>query len=67
MPTYDLACESCGERYEHFLTRLIRDEDKVCPVCGSSEVRTGVGGGFLGAGTSTTDSIAAGCGGGGFT
>ena len=50
-----------------FLMRLIRDEDKVCPVCGSCDVSTGVGGGFLGAGTSTTGSIAAGCGTGGFT
>lgn len=47
MPTYDLTCQDCGERFERFLPRLIRDADRVCVYCGSSKVVTGVGGGFL--------------------
>jgi putative FmdB family regulatory protein len=46
MPTYDLACRSCGNRFERFMTRLIRDDDKVCPECGSTEVSQGIGGGY---------------------
>lgn len=48
MPTYALTCAECGNRFEIFLMRIIRDADKVCPKCGSSSVSTGVGGGVLG-------------------
>lgn len=47
MPTYDLACTSCGHAFERFLLRLLREQDKVCPECGSTQVRTGIGGGFV--------------------
>jgi len=47
VPTYDLTCEACGHAYEKFITRVIRDEDLVCPECGSDRVKKGVGGGFL--------------------
>ncbi|MBA4370111.1 MAG: hypothetical protein C0418_00840 [Coriobacteriaceae bacterium] len=47
MPTYDLTCDECGERFERFLTRMLREQDRVCPRCGSSKVRPGPGGGFL--------------------
>jgi putative FmdB family regulatory protein len=47
MPTYELRCRDCGHVFERFLMRLLKDEDKVCPVCGSSQVVTGVGGGYL--------------------
>ena len=47
MPTYELTCRDCGTRFERFLQRLLRDEDRVCPVCGSAEVETGIGGGFV--------------------
>jgi putative FmdB family regulatory protein len=67
MPTYDLTCRSCDERFERFVQRLLKDEDKVCPACGSCDVATGFGGGVLGAGTSTSTSDAAACGTGGFT
>ena len=46
MPTYDLSCTACGNSFEKFMTRLIRDDDKVCPECGSTEVSQGVGGGY---------------------
>lgn len=51
MPTYDLQCDACGERFELFLLRLLRDSDRVCPSCGANQVRPGVGGGILGSGT----------------
>jgi len=51
MPTYDLSCKACGNDFELFLMRVIRDGDGVCPACGSHDVKTGIGGGFLGAGT----------------
>jgi putative FmdB family regulatory protein len=44
MPTYELVCHDCGHRFEKFLMRLLRDEDCVCPACGSAEVKRGVGG-----------------------
>lgn len=47
MPTYDLKCAECGHRFELFLMRLLRDEDRTCPECGSPEARAGVGGGFV--------------------
>ena len=47
MPTYELTCQACGYRFEVFLKHLLRDEDRVCPVCGSTDVRTGIGGGVV--------------------
>ncbi len=38
MPTYDFLCRSCNERFEIFLTRIIRDDDKRCPKCGGSDI-----------------------------
>lgn len=46
MPTYELHCSACGNRFERFLTRILRSEDKVCPSCGSHDVREGLGGGY---------------------
>lgn len=57
MPTYELICDDCGSRFERFLTRLLRREDRVCPECGSRRVRSGVGGGVLGAGTAPSKSV----------
>lgn len=34
MPSYDLACESCGTGFELFRQRFLRPEEKVCPECG---------------------------------
>lgn len=42
MPTYDMVCAKCGHEYELFLTRFIRDEDKLCPECGSTDVNPNV-------------------------
>jgi len=47
MPTYELRCKECGHEFDRFLMRLIREQDRVCPECGSTNVATGVGGGFV--------------------
>jgi putative FmdB family regulatory protein len=47
MPTYELRCKDCGHRFDRFLMRLLRTEDKVCTACGSLNVVTGVGGGYV--------------------
>jgi putative FmdB family regulatory protein len=66
LPTYDLKCQDCGERFERFLLRLIRDEDRVCSCCGSTRVTTGPGGGVVSfARSGRSDSQT--CGSGGFT
>lgn len=38
MPSYDMACSKCGHEFEVFRPGFMRDEDKVCPKCGSTEV-----------------------------
>jgi len=61
MPTYDLVCDSCGARFETFLMRILRTEDKVCPACGSTEVREGIGGGYVAAPSQQAASGGLGC------
>ena len=39
MPTYDLACDACGHRFEAFRQGFLRREDRVCPECGSEDAR----------------------------
>ena len=49
------------------LMRLLRDSDRVCPACGSSDVDRGVGGGFVATGGSRGSSACvASCGPGAF-
>ena len=48
MPSYDLTCRRCQTRFEKFVPRLLRNEDMVCPSCGSTDIKRGVGGGVLG-------------------
>lgn len=68
MPTYELTCEDCGERFDLFVMRMLRDDDKVCVACGSRNVRRGFGGGVLGVGTAAAGVTAApSCSSGGFT
>ena len=47
MPTYELKCAACGKASEIFLMRMITDDDRVCPECGSTDVKQGVGGGYF--------------------
>ena len=39
MASYDLVCETCDHRFEVFRQGFLRDDDKVCPECGSDDVR----------------------------
>jgi putative FmdB family regulatory protein len=39
MATYELVCDACGHAFEVFHQGFLSDEDKVCPACGSTEVR----------------------------
>ncbi len=38
MAFYDFRCEQCGEEFEVFSTGFIKDDQKVCPACGSEQV-----------------------------
>lgn len=38
MPSYDLHCDGCGLDFEVFRQRFLRDDDRVCPGCGSHGV-----------------------------
>jgi putative FmdB family regulatory protein len=61
MPTYELTCTDCGKRYEIFLLRMLKNEDLVCPACGSTSIRRGIGGGVLSSSTKSASSGDAGC------
>lgn len=39
MASYDLICEACGHIFEVFRQGFLHDDDKVCPQCGSTNVR----------------------------
>jgi putative FmdB family regulatory protein len=39
MASYDLLCDACGHDFEVFRQGFLKDEDRVCPDCGSSDVR----------------------------
>ncbi len=38
MASYDLVCDSCGHEFEVFRQGFLKDEDRVCPDCGSEDV-----------------------------
>lgn len=57
MASYDLVCDACGHDFEVFRQGFLRDEDRVCPDCGSFDVRQkftsflkNIGGGSSGGG-----------------
>jgi putative FmdB family regulatory protein len=39
MASYDLVCDACGNSFEVFRQGFLKDEDRVCPECGSVEVQ----------------------------
>jgi len=39
MASYDLVCEKCDHAFEVFRLGFLKDEDRVCPECGSEDVR----------------------------
>lgn len=47
MASYDLKCRSCGYDFEVFVLGFLKEDAKVCPNCGGSDVEqrfTGFGG-----------------------
>ncbi|NLE09898.1 MAG: zinc ribbon domain-containing protein [Actinobacteria bacterium] len=38
MASYDLTCRSCGKDFEVFVLGFLKEEAKVCPDCGSTDV-----------------------------
>jgi putative regulatory protein, FmdB family len=63
MASYDLQCEECGHGFEVFVQGFLKDGSKVCPECGSREVRQLITG-FLVSSASRSDggSPSGGCG-----
>jgi putative FmdB family regulatory protein len=39
VPSYDLACTSCGHEFEVYRQGFLRDGDRDCPQCGSADAR----------------------------
>ena len=39
MASYDLVCDACGHDFEVYRQGFLKDEDRVCPDCESTEVR----------------------------
>jgi putative FmdB family regulatory protein len=39
MASYDLICDDCGCAFEVFRQGFLRTDDRVCPECGSLDVR----------------------------
>ena len=39
MSTYDMVCTKCQHTFEVYRQGFLRDEDKVCPECGSTETQ----------------------------
>lgn len=56
MPTYDMECRNCGTRFERFLSRLLREEDKRCEGCGSDDVFVRPSAGFISGGKGQPES-----------
>ena len=38
MAFYDFVCRECGHEFEIFSTGFLKDEQKVCPVCSSTQI-----------------------------
>lgn len=39
MASYDLVCNECGHEFELFVQGFLKDDDRLCPKCDSTEVR----------------------------
>lgn len=55
MSTFDMICDQCGHGFEVFRQGFLQDTDKVCPQCGSHDVRQSLTGfmSYFGSGTTT--------------
>jgi putative FmdB family regulatory protein len=38
MASYDLKCDACGHDFEVYVQGFLKEANKVCPECGSSQV-----------------------------
>jgi putative FmdB family regulatory protein len=59
MANYDLTCRACGTDFEVFSTGFLKDEQKKCPECGSTDVQQKFTG-FM-CGTSSRSGASGGC------
>lgn len=39
MSTYDMVCSECSHSFQVYHPGFLRDEDKVCPECGSTQTQ----------------------------
>ena len=39
MATYDFVCQRCANEFEVFVSGFLKEEDKRCPKCESTDVR----------------------------
>ena len=39
MALYDFVCNDCGHCYEIYVQGFLKDEERKCPKCGSTDVR----------------------------
>ncbi len=39
MATYDFVCHNCANEFEVFVSGFLKETDKRCPNCGSTDVR----------------------------
>ena len=39
MATYDFVCQQCANEFEVFVSGFLKDKDKRCPQCRSTDVR----------------------------
>lgn len=59
MPTYDYTCRDCLATFELFATGSLKEEQKKCPECGSTDVEQCFTG-FLQGSTSSSGSCGSG-------
>jgi len=61
MATYDFVCQHCTSEFEVFVSGFLKEKDRRCPHCGSTDVRQkfssfmrNIGSGTTSGGCSTT-------------
>lgn len=62
MASYDLTCQSCGASFEVFSTGFLKDDQKACPECGSTNVEQQFTGFMCGTSSSSSAAAASNCG-----
>ena len=62
MANYDLSCRACGAQFEVFTIGFLKDDQKVCPECGATDVTQLFTGGFMCGTSSSSSAPASACG-----